>query len=212
MSHELVQHSRLCVLVVAVLAILPCPVQMNSYSEERQHKELISTLKEMKRQFVGGLNRLGQSINYKLSSLKEGIINELQPMLPCPHPWRSYHGLCLLISNVKMPWWDAEYWCVARGGNLVYILSKEEHQLINDYATRKCNSGSWYNIGLYKTDQKNLLMWSSGHKAHYTGNLAQNSKWLQFFKAKREKKMTYLISGDWVGIPCTVCRRRMWGR
>ena len=75
-----------------------------------------------------------------VKNLKESNVRnfkDLMTKVTCPPPWQVFRYMCLRFVQENKTWKEAQKDCVARGGDLSWIESKEEHQVINKFFKEK---------------------------------------------------------------------------
>ena len=124
----------------------------------------------------------------KTEELENAITNALLFETSCPVPWTKFSGYCLIAqTKTKMTVFDAEFWCNARGGFVVYFLNKEEHDKINEFARLRFNV-EWYHIGLRRAKPGSELEWSSGQPTGYLTTASVASKNRQVFASRLKNR------------------------
>ncbi|XP_066530928.1 CD209 antigen-like protein E [Hoplias malabaricus] len=71
----------------------------------------------------------------------------------CGEGWTFFGVSCYYLSSDKLNWWESRDYCTGKGGNLVVITSKEEH----DFLSSHIHETHW--IGLNDLDTEGQWMW-----------------------------------------------------
>lgn len=80
----------------------------------------------------------------------------------CPMFWYSFNGRCYKYVATRLPWAEAELYCVSQRANLVAIHSLEEHKFIKDLTENFDHTQGYTWIGLSDTQKEGGWMWSDG--------------------------------------------------
>ncbi|XP_066922099.1 uncharacterized protein [Clytia hemisphaerica] len=109
----------------------------------------------------------------------------------CGSGWTEYSGDCYAYINQKKTWYNAELYCISKGGHLASIKSKQENDFVYGLTPGGRNN---YWIGLSdKQVEGSFTRWSDGKTATYTNfengqpNNSGNQDCVSFFEDAAEK-------------------------
>ncbi|XP_066531596.1 asialoglycoprotein receptor 2-like [Hoplias malabaricus] len=99
-----------------------------------------------------------------------------QKCILCGEGWRSFGGKCYYFSTDKLNWMMSRDYCTGKGGHLVTITSKEEHNFLASQA----EENHW--IGLNDLEKEGQWMWVNNQSLNETG--------VKFWRQREPEKLS----------------------
>ncbi|XP_053703792.1 galactose-specific lectin nattectin-like [Synchiropus splendidus] len=87
----------------------------------------------------------------------------------CPPGWSQYGCKCFKFFGDNKDWADAEFFCVAQGGNLASIHSAAEHRFVKNLIKRATGRDLRTYVGGHDLYQEGRWSWSDGKRFVFPG-------------------------------------------
>ncbi|XP_062382776.1 ladderlectin-like [Sardina pilchardus] len=88
--------------------------------------------------------------------------------LICPPGWSGFESSCFRFVPSETTWAHAERNCMAMGGHLASVHSRDEYLFIQHLIQRVSNGAPWTWIGGTDAAQEGVWFWSDGSRFDYT--------------------------------------------
>lgn len=155
-------------------------VNRYEYGIENNNGEIISlrsTSLTLLRNYVKEIINLSALIKANLSM----IMQLSRHSNGCPFPWTKVRHLCLLLQADPAFFEEANRYCRAHHGHLIWFEGEADQILANRFLDGLIPNGSYYMIGLTHEGQHHK--WTSGVRTWYFGHPFDNAE-LPVFLAK----------------------------